>query len=58
MNPLDKTPFGTSITYSDGNTTTTASAGTDWTTRYSFSSLAITQGKWYVECKVGNVWSI
>jgi hypothetical protein len=55
MNPLDKTPFGTSITYSDGNTTTTASAGTDWTTRYSFSSLAITQGKWYAECKVGNV---
>jgi hypothetical protein len=55
INPLDKTPFGTSITYSDGNTTTTASAGTDWTTRYSFSSLAITQGKWYAECKVGNV---
>ena len=55
MNSLDKTPFGTSITYSDGNTTTTASAGTDWTTRYSFSSLAITQGKWYAECKVGNV---
>ena len=55
MNPLDKIPIGSAITYSDGNLTTTASAGSDWTTRYSFSTIAVSQGKWYVECKVGNV---
>jgi len=55
MNPLDKTPIGTSITYSDGNLTTTASSGSDWTQRYSLSNFVVSSGKWYVECKVGNI---
>jgi len=55
MNPLDYTPYGTATTYSNGNVQVTTGAGTDWTTRYSFSNFAVGTGKWYVECKVSNV---
>jgi len=55
LNPLDTNPYGTEVSYSNGNLTTTVGAGNNWTNRYSFSTLAASQGKWYVECKVGNV---
>ena len=55
MNPLDKTPLGSAITYSDGNLTTTASSGSDWAARYSLSNFSVNTGKWYAECKVGNI---
>ena len=55
MNPLDKTPIGTSLTYSHGNLVITASSGSDWTTRYSLSNFVVSSGKWYVECQVGSI---
>jgi hypothetical protein len=40
------------ITYSEGNLKAVAGSGsTSWTTRYGFSSIGVSAGRWYVEAK-------
>ncbi len=50
LNPLQ--PNNGAITYSEGNLKAVAGSGsTSWTTRYAFSSIGVSAGRWYMEAK-------
>ena len=53
LNPLSK---GEQITLSNGNLDWVASSTTPaWETRYSFSSIGVSSGKWYIEASITDI---
>ena len=50
LNPLQ--PNNGAITYSEGNLKAVAGSGSSsWTTRYAFSNIGVSAGRWYMEAK-------